>query len=80
MSTYMCNVDYNQNIIILQCTSSYPCPDDEIDLNVMNLYKSKFPDAVIGYSGHEKGIAISLAAVAIVLYETSFSISLIAFN
>jgi sialic acid synthase len=56
---------YNDQIIILQCTSTYPCPDDEVHLNVMQTYSHIFPDTIIGYSGHEKGIAISLAAVAL---------------
>ena len=53
---------YNKKIAILQCTSSYPAPNDQINLNVIPTYIKDFPDAVIGYSGHEKGIAISLAA------------------
>lgn len=30
----------------------------------MQNYQQEFPDVVIGYSGHEMGIAISVAAVA----------------
>jgi sialic acid synthase len=54
---------YNDKIIILQCTSTYPTSPHEINLNVIKTYKKQFPDAVIGYSGHENGISISLAAV-----------------
>jgi len=56
---------YNHKIILMQCTSSYPTPIDQINLNVIQTYIEKFPSAVIGYSGHENGIAISLAAVVL---------------
>jgi sialic acid synthase len=56
---------YNNDIIILQCTSTYPALPDDIHLNVIQTYKKRFPNAVIGYSGHENGLAISLGAVAL---------------
>ena len=37
----------------------------EINLNVIQTYKKNFPDAVIGYSGHELGIAIPTVSVAL---------------
>lgn len=49
---------------ILQCTSTYPSSFSEINLNVISSMASEFPKAVIGYSGHELGIAITSAAVA----------------
>tara|TARA_B100000795_G_C22796375_1_gene439554 strand:+ start:1280 stop:2329 length:1050 start_codon:yes stop_codon:yes gene_type:complete len=55
----------NDNICIMQCTSSYPTKNDDINLRVIDTYKKLFPHAVIGYSGHEKGIAITLGAVAL---------------
>ena len=48
-----------------ECTSSYPTRDEDINLRVIETYKKEFKGAVIGYSGHEKGIAISLGAVAL---------------
>jgi sialic acid synthase len=51
------------DIAIMQCTSTYPSDFHEIHLNVIRTYGEKF-DCVIGYSGHEKGIAIAVAAVA----------------
>lgn len=56
---------YTNQIAILQCTSTYPTNFEEIHLNVIRSYKRLFPDAVIGYSGHELGIAVPVAAVAI---------------
>ena len=57
--------NYNNQIGILQCTSTYPTNFEEIHLNVIRSYKKLFPDTVIGYSGHELGIAVPVAAVAI---------------
>lgn len=50
-------------IIILQCTSAYPSTFSEIDLNVIKTFKDSF-DNIIGYSGHEPGVHIPVAAVS----------------
>ena len=55
----------NDKVAILQCTSSYPTLNSDINLNVIKTYQSEFKQAVIGYSGHEKGIAISIGAVTL---------------
>ena len=57
--------NYNNQIAILQCTSTYPTSFEEIHLNVIRSYKRLFPGVIIGYSGHELGIAVPSAAVAI---------------
>ncbi|KAJ6652904.1 hypothetical protein lerEdw1_010515 [Lerista edwardsae] len=44
--------------------SAYPLPPEDVNLRVITEYQSTFPDIPIGYSGHETGIAISVAAVA----------------
>ena len=56
---------FNTQIGILQCTSTYPAKFEEINLNVLHTYQNEFPNSVIGYSGHEHGIAIPIAAVAL---------------
>ncbi len=55
----------NNQIALLQCTSTYPTVFEEINLEVLNTFRQTFPDYVIGYSGHELGIAITEAAVAL---------------
>ena len=55
----------NNQIAILQCTSTYPSAFSEVHLNVLQTFMKEFPDTVIGYSGHEQGIAISPVAVAL---------------
>ncbi len=47
---------------VLHCNSTYPAPFDEINLRYMDtLTKYGVP---VGYSGHERGIAVSIGAVA----------------
>jgi sialic acid synthase SpsE len=57
--------NYEQRVVILQCTSSYPAPYSEINLNVLKQYREIFPQAVLGYSGHELGTVVPCAAVAL---------------
>ena len=56
---------YNPKICILQCTSAYPTPLDCVKLKVMETYRKSFPNSPVGYSGHELGFAVSLAAAAL---------------
>lgn len=56
---------YQVPLCLLQCTSTYPSVFEEVNLEVIHTYKQHFPEAVIGYSGHELGIAITEAAVAL---------------
>ena len=52
----------NPQVGILQCTAGYPASFDELDLRVVDQYRQRFPRAVIGYSGHDNGIAMPVAA------------------
>lgn len=56
--------NYTNDIVLLQCTSTYPSAFKDINLNVIKTFLKKF-DCPIGYSGHERGIAIPIAAVAL---------------
>ena len=48
---------------ILHCNSTYPAPFEDIQLNYIKELQ-KYTENV-GYSGHERGISVSLAAVAL---------------
>ena len=52
------------NIILMHATSTYPAKTEEINLRVLQTYMKMF-SCPIGYSGHEVGLQITLAAVAI---------------
>jgi N-acetylneuraminate synthase len=48
---------------LMHTTSSYPSPTDEINLRMIQVLRERF-ERVVGYSGHELGLQVSLAAVA----------------
>ena len=52
----------NEQIAILQCTASYPAEFEQLDLRVIETYRKAFPDAVVGLSAHDNGIAMSVVA------------------
>jgi N-acetylneuraminate synthase/sialic acid synthase len=52
----------NPQLAILQCTAGYPAAFEELDLRVIATYRERFPEAVIGFSSHDNGIAMPVAA------------------
>jgi len=48
---------------LLHCNSTYPAPVQDINLNWINSLKDIH--SIIGYSGHERGVNVSLAAVSL---------------
>jgi N-acetylneuraminate synthase len=52
-------------LILLHCTSTYPGKPEELNLRVIQTLRDAFPEVPIGYSGHEVGLATSVAAVAL---------------
>jgi len=52
------------NLLVAHSTSSYPCPLEELNLRMLGTLKELFPNTPIGYSGHETGLATTVAAVA----------------
>ncbi len=53
------------NLMIAHSTSAYPCKPTELNLRMINTLQEKYPDVPIGYSGHETGLATTIAAVAL---------------
>ena len=52
----------NPQLCLLQCTCGYPAEFTELNLGVIDTYRKRFPDIVVGYSGHDNGIAMPLVA------------------
>lgn len=52
------------NLILTHCTSTYPCPPKELNLRMIQTLARTF-GCPVGYSGHEVGLATTLAAVAL---------------
>ena len=53
-----------ENLVVMHCTSTYPCEPEELNLKMVQTLRSEFPDIPIGYSGHEVGLVPSAVAVA----------------
>jgi N-acetylneuraminate synthase len=52
------------NLVIMHATSTYPLPAEEANLRMINTLRERY-QVPVGYSGHERGLQISLAAVAL---------------
>ena len=59
------NLFSGSEIALLHCVSTYPTPPEELNLNVIRTYQEKYPNMIIGYSGHETGLSTTYAAVAL---------------
>ncbi|MFK7933082.1 MAG: N-acetylneuraminate synthase family protein [Saprospiraceae bacterium] len=53
------------NLMIAHSTSAYPCPLEQLNLRMINTLQDKYPNTPIGYSGHETGLATTLAAITL---------------
>lgn len=76
LSTGMSNIDEVANavrelkengtkdIVLLHCTTEYPCPTEEINLRKMITLRNTF-QLPVGFSDHSQGFIISVAAAAL---------------
>jgi|TARA_B110000003_G_scaffold276020_1_gene320506 N-acetylneuraminate synthase len=66
--------EHDANFIFLHCNSTYPAPIQDINLSWINQLRKIHP--LVGYSGHERGINISIAAAAfnILVLERHFTL------
>lgn len=70
-----CVLRRNSELVLLQCTSTYPAEFEDINLRVMHTYRERY-DVLVGYSGHERGISVTEAAATLgaCLVERHFTI------
>jgi len=52
------------DLVLLQCTSEYPCQPERAGLNVIQEMKNRY-GLPVGFSDHTLGVAVSLAAVCL---------------
>lgn len=73
MATGMCTLEQvdhavevlgRENLVVMHTCSVYPCSYDDLNLSVITSFRQRY-DVPIGYSGHESGIATSVATVAL---------------
>lgn len=54
-----------ENLVLLHCVSTYPSETKDANLTMIQTLKKEFPSIPIGYSGHEKGISLSVNAATL---------------
>ena len=65
----------NNEIVILHCTSNYPCPLEDVNMSAMQTLQKTFP-CPIGYSDHTQGVLVPIMAVTLgaVVIEKHFTL------
>lgn len=58
-------VEIGRPDVIMHTNSSYPARVEELNLSYISHLREKFPDASIGYSGHEFGLVTTFAATVL---------------
>ena len=54
----------NRNVILMQCTSSYPCPPESMNIRAIETMRAAFGGLPVGLSDHVVGDAVAIAAIA----------------
>lgn len=52
-------------LAVVHCTAAYPCGFGELNLRCIETLRRDHPDTVIGWSGHDNGIAMAVVAYAL---------------
>jgi sialic acid synthase SpsE len=58
-------LQYNPNLILLHCVSVYPTTDERLNLLTVPFLKDRYAPLPVGYSGHERDFAPTLAAISL---------------
>jgi len=53
---------HTNDFLIMHCVSCYPTEDKDVNLSVIPMLRNRY-DSLIGYSGHERGVAITASTV-----------------
>ena len=56
------NVNKSANFAVLHCNSSYPAPNNELNLKCIETLKNRY-NCEVGYSGHEFGLTTTIASI-----------------
>lgn len=56
---------HGTQFILLHCNSTYPAPFKDINLKYISRLQELIHSGYIGYSGHERGISVAMAAVSL---------------
>lgn len=66
-----------QPVILLLCTSQYPTPPEDVNLKRLTTLSNAFPEVILGFSDHTRGVLASTMAVALgaVVFEKHFTLN-----
>lgn len=56
---------YSSEFVLLHCNSTYPAPFKDINLKYLDRLRAFDHSEIVGYSGHERGVEVPIAAVAL---------------
>lgn len=70
-------LQHNDKLILMHCTAGYPTEYEDLNLRIIQEYKKEFPEAIIGYSGHDNGILAPVIAYMLgaVVVEKHFTLN-----
>ena len=60
----VCKEEGNEDVILLKCTSAYPCPYEDMNLKAIPLMENTF-DCMVGLSDHTLGSEVALGGIAL---------------
>ena len=60
----VCKEEENEDVILLKCTSAYPCPYEDMNIRTIPLMSETY-DCITGLSDHTFGSEVALGAVAL---------------
>lgn len=55
---------FNDQIIVFQATTLYPCPNKDVNLNVLKTFRDRL-NVLVGYSSHDKGVVLPAISIAL---------------
>lgn len=64
-------------VALLLCTSQYPTPFEDVNLNKLKTLRNEFPNLILGFSDHTQGTLAASVAVGMgaVIFEKHFTLS-----
>ncbi len=60
----VCKEEGNEDVVLLKCTSAYPCPYEDMNIRTIPLMRETY-DCLVGLSDHTFGSEVALGAVAL---------------
>jgi N-acetylneuraminate synthase/sialic acid synthase len=68
---------HNNKLCLLHCIAGYPTEYHDLNLKTIKVFKKEFPEAIIGYSGHDNGILAGVIAYMLgaVVLEKHFTLN-----